>query len=362
MLLCRSPGFGGLELYALREIEVLRGGGTGCFPVVASDTMLASRLEEKSIPARIVARSVTVLPLITARRVARLIDAQAIDVLHIHWAKDLPLAALAKKLARRSIKLIYSRHMALTRSKLDWWHRWQYRQVDQFVVVTRLLARQATELLPLDKSRIRVLYLGVKKFAESGADCKRFFGKADFPRRKLNLALFGRIEPYKGQHVLIEAVEALKARGLDISATLIGHVMDRDYATRLQQEVGKKNLNRHIRFIDFVPEAARHMGCFDVIVLATEAETFGLVLVEAMQAGVAVIGTNAGGVPEIIEDGITGLLTEPGNSVSLARVIERLYHDEALRQELAAQGRKKALGQFSEAVHFERLMEIFNEK
>jgi len=362
LVLCLSPGHGGLELYALREIEVLRERGIPCQAMVLENSMLARRLDEKMLPARSLSRYIPALPVLAARRVARFIEKQKIDVLHIHWAKDLPLAVLAKKWSSRPIRLVVSRHMALTRSKHDRWHRWQYQQVDCFITVTKLLCRQATRFLPLKKDRIQVLYLGVRTPDMVKPKCEQFFEPEKFPRRRLNLALFGRIEPYKGQVILIEAVRRLVEGGLDISATIVGHVMDQDYARQLRLKTSKYRLGQHVRFIEFIPDAASHMGCFDAVVLTTECETFGLVLIEAMSAGVAVIGTNAGGVPEIIDDGSTGLLTAAGDSMSLANAIARIYRSPELLSRLAGQGKQKAKTQFTESRHFDRLVELLGDE
>ena len=93
--------------------------------------------------------------------------------------------------------------------------------------------------------------------------------------------------------------------------------------------------------------------------LTTDTETFGLVIAEAMRAGTAVIGTNAGGVPEMIKHGDTGLLIEPGDAAGLADAIERLATDPPLRERLAACGKAFADEHFSEPRHFEGLHTIF---
>lgn len=358
MVLCLSPGHGGLELYAAREVEVLHERGVACEVVASPGSRLAGRLEGQGIPIHPLQRR-GVFPVLAAWRLARMLEAQAIDVLHIHWARDLPLAALAKKFTRRPVRLVYSRHMALTRSKRDGWHRWQYRQVDCLLTVTKQLASQAAEYLPMEQDRIRTLYLGVKSPDPKKADCRVFFEQAGFARRKLNVALFGRIEPYKGQHVLIEAMAGLVRSGHDVSATIVGHVMDRDYAQQLARAVADEALETHVRFVDFVPDAASKMACFDVVVLTTECETFGLVLVEAMQAGVAVIGTNCGGVKEIITGEEVGYLFESGNSADLRNKILDIYTNPIARKRIAKNGIKLAQDNFSESIHFNKLMKIF---
>ena len=101
------------------------------------------------------------------------------------------------------------------------------------------------------------------------------------------------------------------------------------------------------------------MPCFDAVVLASKCETFGLVLPEAMRAGVAVVGSNCGGVPEIIEHDKTGLLFESENVEDLNRQLRKLIDEPEFCQKLAKAGKTDADERFSEEKHFQRLLEIF---
>ena len=234
MMLCTSGGHGGLELYAAEEVRQLMARRHECLPVVSAGSMLDRRLQEynlASVHSAVINRR---FPIIAAKRLAQLIDAKKIDLIHIHWNNDLNLAVLAKRFSKRTPRLVYSRHMAITRSKKDPLHRWFYREVDALIAVTRRIQQEAKTYLPLPDERIRQLYLGVAETGEEPADYDNCYNE-DFPRRQLNLALFGRIEPYKGQHLLVSAVSQLVKQGLDVSATIIGHVMDEKYYAELQK-------------------------------------------------------------------------------------------------------------------------------
>ncbi|MCG6968290.1 MAG: glycosyltransferase, partial [Gammaproteobacteria bacterium] len=118
MQLCLSTGVGGLELYVSRTAKQLRNKQIDCVAAVQGDTMLAQRLRDEKIRCFYIRRTKG-LSYFTAKRLAELIDSEAVDVLHMHWGKDLPLAALAKKLAERPVKLVYTRQMMITRPKHD---------------------------------------------------------------------------------------------------------------------------------------------------------------------------------------------------------------------------------------------------
>ena len=359
-ILCLSQGHGGLELYALREHKELESRGINCISVVANNSMLGNQLEEQGLNPYYLDITNRRLPLLAAKKLANLLEQQNVDIVHMHWNKDLNLAVLAKVFAAKEIKLVYSRHMDITRNKRDILHRWFYQRVDLLLTTSKLVTKNCEKYIPMDNEKIQLLYLGVAAPEVSTPNCAHFFAE-DMPHRKLNIACFGRIEPYKGQHVLVEAINLLTREGLDISATIIGHVMDPGYDEKLKNAVKKNNLSAFIQFKEFVDNPIELMRCFEVVVLTTYQETFGLVVVEAMRAGVAVIGTNAGGVPDIIEHDKSGLLTEPSSATSLAEALKLLYANPLKLDRLSTQGKLRADRLFSDNAHFDKLKSILTE-
>jgi glycosyltransferase involved in cell wall biosynthesis len=356
MELCLSDGFGGLELYAAKVIRHYSSQGVPCVAVVKPGTLLDQRLEQGGVPRYNLTVWSTYFPLLAALKLTRLIRTGGITTLHIHSRKDLTLAVFAKLLSGNAPRLVYTRQMALTRPKYDAWHRFLYRQVDAYLTITRKLEQDAIQFLPLPADRIHTLYYGVPKPLRPTTEyCRDFIEQTGLTPGKMTIAIFGRIEAGKGQHLVIEAVSLLAREHYDIQAVIIGHVMDQTYMQTLKARVEKEGSEAVIRFAGFHPEPPSIMGCFDVVVLATKDETFGLVLAEAMRAGTAVIGSRAGGVPEIIRNGETGLLFESQNADDLATCLRRLLDEPELRERLARQGERFADQQFSEDKHFERL-------
>jgi glycosyltransferase involved in cell wall biosynthesis len=107
--------------------------------------------------------------------------------------------------------------------------------------------------------------------------------------------------------------------------------------------------------MDFVSEPQKLMQLCDCIALTSREETFGLVLPEAMRCGIAVIGSNRGGVPEIIRHEQTGLLFESWNAADLYRQIKHLYTDTDFRKMIAANGKEVADARFNTEGHFAAL-------
>ncbi|HEY0633900.1 MAG TPA: glycosyltransferase family 4 protein [Gammaproteobacteria bacterium] len=359
--LCLSPDLGGLELYMYRCCEALLRQGDEVFAVINPTGRLVQYSEKLAMERHFISKSWRVLPLLNGKRLARLIDERGIDALHVHWGKDLPLAALAKAFSKRKPRLVYTRQMQLTRAKHDVYHRFLYGQMDVMVTITRLLEEAARQCLPTaDRHKVQTLYYGVKQPATPLADSERaaLRHKWGVAEGALLVGLFGRIEAFKGQHLMLQALASRINRELNIHLLIVGHAMDQAYLAQLQHSVDELGLGGRVTFRDFVDNPQQWMQACDVVALTTLEETFGLVLAEAMRAGVAVLGSNSGGVPEIIRHAQTGLLFTAGDGEALAEQLHRYVLEPELRQSLALAGQAYADEMFNELEHFTRLHEI----
>jgi glycosyltransferase involved in cell wall biosynthesis len=350
--LCLSDGQGGLELYVVKIIGQLRLRGHTVYSITRRGTYLSSALRGEWNLDTARPNVFELLP--TARRLAHYLEQKQIDILRVNWGHDLPLACTVKSLCHRSIKLIYSRHMRLTRRKKDPYHRLLYRQVDLFTAITNNLLKEAQQFLPMDSKKMALLRHGITP-ATAVNDCKGFLEAHHLNPQSFTVGCFSRLEHAKGQHLLVEAIKHLASKGIECQALIVGYVMDRTYYNALQSSVSASNLGKQIHFMNFVREPMKFMPCLDVLVLTTYEETFGLVLAEAMLMGTAVMGTKAGGVPEIIAHESTGLLFEPGDPADLAHGLERLCRDPPFRQRIARQGKKRARETYSDEKHLQNL-------
>ncbi len=360
--LCRSDGHGGLELYAERVIRELHRRGIPVTAVTAPDTMLAGRLERAEVRQDSIPLGSVALPFRAAYRLAQIIDRDEIDVVHIHMRTDIDAAVWARKLARRRVGLVHTRQMQITRTKRDPYHRLIYGSIDRWIAVTDALAAQIRDLGGVRPERVTRLYYGVAKPVPATGEARdEFVRENQIPQSGLRIGVFARIHPVKCQHLVVEAIGILRNRGVDASAVLVGYVMDPPYLDALFTRAAELVIGDRVTHAGFVDNAPRFMNLFDVVVLPTHGETFGLALAEAMRAGVAVIGANAAGVPELIRDSETGLLFEANDAQGLAAALERLARDPQLRARLASQGQAFADIAFDETRHFDELFRIFEQ-
>ena len=332
-MLCLSPAKGGLEMLAADTVRTI---APFSFAIVLENSWIAKDLQQNAtILFR--AKKPSKVPLLLATQIAQWIIEMNIDLIHIHWTKDLLLAVLIKKILAKKkvfIKLAVSRHMSLSRSKKDAYHRWLYLSVDAYISVCDFVHQQAKQRLPVELKRLHHIYPGVN------ATPQTITSPFATNNHRYNLIILGRIEPNKGQYLMLQALATLN--NPDIHCHFVGHAMDDDYVaeiTGLSHELAVANA---VTFHGFIAEPAQYLSHFNALVLTTHCETLGLVLIEAMQAGIVTLGSRCGGVVEIIEHKKTGLLFESKNADDLAMQLQWLIDNPKESKQLALAGKKKA--------------------
>jgi glycosyltransferase involved in cell wall biosynthesis len=172
------------------------------------------------------------------------------------------------------------------------------------------------------------------------------------PAPAVVIGTIGRLFPWKGHHRLLQAVAMLRDQGIPAHALVVGgggHRGDDRYERELEALARSDRLRGAVTFTGQVPDAAVYAGLMDVFVNASDPEPFGLVLLEAMAAGVPVVAVDRGGPREIVQDGLTGSLVAGGGAEHLHAGIEPLARDVELRKRLGTAGKARFEAAFSEA-------------
>ena len=355
--LCLSPGLGGLELYVFRSAQALSEHHNVHVVINTNGKLREYFKQHSTIVSDYLDYSPSYLPLTNAWRLAKFIDKNKIDAVHMHWGKDLAAIALAKKISHRKPALVYTRQMQITRSKNDIYHRFLYREMDLMLTITKRLEQDAKKYISPYAEHITTLYYGVNapdQFIDNETKIK-LRSEMGFNENDFVIGLIGRLEHGKGQHLLIEALSRARKNNINMTALIAGHEMTPGYRDTLRQLAESSGVTNNVVFMDFVNNPQQMMQLCDCLLLASKEETFGLVLPEAMRAGVAVIGSNRGGVPEIIDHNKTGLLFDSFDVNSLEKALTKLYQEPQLKQELALNGKQKADEVFNTERHFNML-------
>lgn len=142
--------------------------------------------------------------------------------------------------------------------------------------------------------------------------------------RIFRVGYIGRLSEGKGFHELLDAVIELKQRDITVEVVVAGNFVDEAYKARIEDTIRKARLEEEIHFLGYQEDLVPLYEIIDVLVVPSYNEPFGRVVIEAMAQGIPCIANNSGGIPEIIDQGMTGLLYPPGDIYALAGLIEEL--------------------------------------
>ena len=244
--------------------------------------------------------------------------------------------------------------MRMTRFKNDFYHKWLYKNIDMMHAVTYAVQEQLEKFISADiRPKIEMIYLGVDEPTISEKRVEQLRETYELGDSFV-VGIVGRIEEGKGQYKVIEAVKKLES--FNIKALIIGATMSEEYLQQLKQKVIHLGLEEKVIFTGFTKDVNEHLQLCDVNVLATENETFGLVVIEAMRNQVAMIATAKGGPLEIIEDDVDGMLFD-GSVEDLSKKIDKFYHEKTLYNNIRKAGIQKVKEKFNKE---KQLLELYN--
>jgi colanic acid/amylovoran biosynthesis glycosyltransferase len=171
----------------------------------------------------------------------------------------------------------------------------------------------------------------------------------------------GRLAPAKAQHILIAAIDQLIREGRDIRLRLVGDGPDRK---RLEENIRERGIEKYVVFEGWVnQDGVRNLYKeADLFVLASFAEGVPVVLMEAMAMEIPCVSTNITGIPELIRNGIDGMLVPPSDDRELVNAIKTLMDDPELRERLGRSGRERVIEKYNLSKNTEYLAGIFRRR
>ena len=355
LALCLSPDQGGLELYFIKLIQYYKNIGHNIHVGCSRSSYISKSIIQNKIECINRGFFKYIKNIFKLRRY--IID-NKLNIIHVSWSKDIFIAVVLKFLIPGSIKIIFYRQMKIPHQKKIFYHKFFYKHIDLLLVITDKLKEEAYRNIPIDKDKIIKLTYGISKpklnFKVNKSD---FIQRNNIDSEIFSIGVFSRVEEQKGQHLVLDAMNMSSNK---IQLSIIGHVMSDEYKEELIIKAKIYHLYKYLKFINFLDSPMSYMPFFDLVILPTYEETFGLVAAEAMIMGVPIIGSNAGGVPEIITHGNNGLLFETKNMNDLSKKIDMIIENKNLRDNLISNAPEYAYKEFDYNKHFDRLEKIFN--
>ncbi len=280
----------------------------------------------------------------------RLIKAKRFDIVHTHSTKAGLLGRLAASFAKVPVILFTAHGWAFSEGR-PWLWRWLLAQAE------RLPALLSTKIICVSEyDRQLALRFGVVSHEKlvvipnglepepfcTPTDKRVLWGRLGASNVAGIVTMVGRLAPPKDFETLIVAWEGLKAPGWQL--WIVGEGPRR---SRLEKIVHAQDLGEQIAFLGERHDVPEILKASDIFVLASLWEGMPLTIIEAMLAGLPVIATRVGGVPELVEEGVTGLLVSPEDALALRSALKHLLSSAETRQRMGEAGRRRALEHFT---------------
>ncbi|GGF09561.1 glycosyl transferase [Halobacillus andaensis] len=264
-----------------------------------------------------------------ANKMAEVIDREELDILHVHYAMPhAVLAILAKQMCNRDVKIVTTLHgtditVLGIDSTLKRMIRFGIEQSDRVTAVSHSLVEQTREQLDTSKD-IDVIYNFVDEreyYRIQTPTLKEEYGIKEHEKVIIHISNFRKVKRVDDViRVFAEIVEKIPSK-----LVLVG---DGPEYSNCYHLVKKLELEDHVLFLGKQENVSELLAISDLKLLLSEKESFGLVLLEAMSCGVPCIGTNIGGIPEVIQHGVTGYIGELGDVTGISRLAVELLSDE----------------------------------
>lgn len=274
-------------------------------------------------------------------RLWRLLRARGISLVHVNDADDAAIASVACRLvgipcvAHMRSEMVPSKFRKL---RLQW--------PDLLIAVSEGVREKAIQG-GLPGGKVVTLYSGIDAgWAGAAGEGWRIRQAHGLSQQTLVIGSVANIAPKKGYDVLIRAVAKARQEIHDLACIIVG-ADDRGLREGLERLGDSLGLGGRLRFVGFQEKVFPYLDAMDLFVLASVDEGFGIVLLEAMASGKAVVATAVDGPPEIVEDGQTGLLVPPRDPEALAKALVELLKDPQRRAAMGRRGRERVETVFS---------------
>jgi glycosyltransferase involved in cell wall biosynthesis len=221
--------------------------------------------------------------------------------------------------------------------------QWKYRQVTMFIAASDAIAAMLRDD-GVAAPRIRTVYEGIDVERIARLEPVNVRGELWLPTDAPVVGCVGALVAHKGHRHLIEAAASVVKEVPDARFVILGEGTLRQ---TLQHRIEQLHLERHVFMPGFRTDAVALLRSFDLFVMPSETEGLGTSILDAMACGKAVIGTRAGGIAEVVDDGITGILVPPADPARLADAIVALLRDPDRRARMGEAGLARVREKFT---------------
>lgn len=361
-----SGGLYGAEIMLLNLMQEQK--LLGCEPVLASigeKYQEAKPIEVQAEKKGFVLKTFRMSPgpnMAGAIKIVRYALLDGVDILHTHGYKANIFMGLLPRCIRR-LPVVSTLHGWTSTGKLDrmilyeWLDRLSLRLIDRVVAVNSTMRDK------IGIRDLRVVNNGIPVNDMVTAPEPNVSSEIDddvnrFCMQGFTFGAIGRLSPEKGFGTLIDAVKIASVDHPEVQLVIIGDGSLMDDLIRRSRELG---ISGRIMFAGYRDNASKYLSCFKVFVLSSLTEGLPMVVLEAMRAGVPIVATRVGGVPEVLDNGSAGILLDSGNASDIAKGMIHLLEHPGLRVRLAGKAQSRVSDRYSSRLMAEKYCGLYQE-
>lgn len=341
--LCSSESWGGLEMNHLRNAIWMHERQHQVTVFAVSGARFAKEAVEVGLNVIQIEKHSKYYDLKNGRILVKLLKEQRISHLLIRATRDMSITAFAKWKLKDDLHTSYYMEMQLGVKKTHVLHARRHNEIDLWSCPLPWLEKQARSMTKFRNEIVQI---------PSGMDLSQFENiptrkearkDLDLPENTRLFGLMGRFDPQKGQLLLLKAMK--QAKNKDFQIVLLGEPTyneAQEYYEEMLEIIQSDSFKNRVHIRPYMKDPVAFYAAMDWFVMATKAESIGMVTMESLAAGTPVLGSNAGGTPEIVQEDKGGVLFETLNATSLAEKIDwicdhNVSKDPSVLREMAQQ-------------------------
>lgn len=292
-------------------------------------------------------------------RLHRLVREEKPVILHAWMIHANILGRIVGRLNRVPVVIISRRTQNLDGLGREWANRQLSGWSDATITVSECVRQVEIAQARIDPAKVITIHNGIDANQYQHIEMTvrdRIRRELKTPNEALVIASVGRLHPVKGFANLLTAMKSVHTRFPEVYLWLIG---DGELRTTLEAQARQLGLDDVVVFTGTRLDVPEILTAVDIFTLASRVEGMPNAILEAMAAGLPVVATQVGGVPEIVVEGQTGLLVPPADDKVLAQALLTLIEDASLRRRLGLAGRQRVLEQFDIAVTRQKTVDLY---
>lgn len=340
-----GAGWGGMEahLYSLLPgLQARDSFEVEC--ITFHQGLLSERLRDRGIKTKVLSR-LGKLDFFVLIRLIRYFRSSKVDIIHLHGYLAIFYGILAAVMSGIPVKVI-TLHASSTHgtpnkklTKLNFYLWLAYflmkKSKAYAIAVSKETYDKHLREKKISKEHMTVIHNGIA--IEENQSCDSGVAKRDLGVKDKDfiVGIVGRIDKNKGHIYFVEAAQSILEERKDVHFVIVGNgPMEKE----LKAFCTENNLEEYVHFLGFQDNILAYLSLMDILVIASSSEGIPYTLLESMAKGIPVVATNVGGIPEVIHDGVSGLLVPPRDPGAIATCVMSLLDNEPLRKRLSRKG------------------------